>query len=83
MITKESIENLKSHLDVVDIISQFIELKKTGVSVSQATSQIENYARSGIFSGLFALVQIFIAMNPEEAVYFANPGRSGEVSANS
>ncbi len=30
MITKESIENLKSHLDVVDIISQFIELKKTG-----------------------------------------------------
>ncbi|MGK0255985.1 MAG: DNA primase [Arcobacteraceae bacterium] len=30
MITKDSIENLKSHLDVVDIISQFIELKKTG-----------------------------------------------------
>lgn len=32
MITKESIENLKSHLDVVDIISQFIELKKTGAN---------------------------------------------------
>ena len=32
MITKESIENLKSHLDVVDIISQFIELKKSGAN---------------------------------------------------
>ena len=32
MITKESIENLKSHLDVVDVISQFIELKKTGAN---------------------------------------------------
>jgi len=32
MITKESIENLKSHLDIVDIISQFIELKKTGAN---------------------------------------------------
>ena len=32
MITKESIENLKSHLDVVDIISQFLELKKTGAN---------------------------------------------------
>ncbi len=32
MITKESIENLKSHLDVVDVISQFIELKKSGAN---------------------------------------------------
>ena len=32
MITKESIENLKSHLDVVDIISQFIEVKKSGAN---------------------------------------------------
>jgi len=32
MITKESIENLKSHLDVVDILSQFIELKKSGAN---------------------------------------------------
>jgi len=32
MITKESIENLKSNLDVVDIISQFIELKKSGAN---------------------------------------------------
>ncbi len=32
MITKDSIENLKTHLDVVDIISQFLELKKSGAN---------------------------------------------------
>ena len=51
-----------------------VELKKSGISVTQATNQIEKYAHEGVFTGLFALVQIFVAMNPEEAVYFANPG---------
>ncbi|MEA3383222.1 MAG: DNA primase [Campylobacterota bacterium] len=32
MITKNAIENLKSHLDVVDVISQFLELKKSGAN---------------------------------------------------
>jgi DNA primase len=32
MIKKESIENLKTHLDVVDVISQFLELKKSGAN---------------------------------------------------
>jgi DNA primase len=32
MITKESIENLKNHLDVVDVVSQFIELRKAGAN---------------------------------------------------
>lgn len=32
MISKQSIENLKSNLDVVDVVSQFIELKKTGAN---------------------------------------------------
>lgn len=50
-----------------------IELKRSGVSVSQACRQIEKYSEAGIFTGLFALVQIFVAMNPEESVYFANP----------
>jgi len=54
-----------------------VELKRSGIPVSQATHQIENYARSGIFSGLFSLVQIFVAMNPEETKYFANPGPDG------
>ncbi|SDR88522.1 type I restriction enzyme, R subunit [Formosa sp. Hel1_31_208] len=55
-----------------------IELKRSGVSVSQAYHQIENYARSGIFSGLFSLVQVFVAMEPKETVYFANPGPDGK-----
>lgn len=56
-----------------------IELKKTGVDVSQAANQIEKYASEKIFSqGLFAMVQIFVAMNPEETLYFANPGPEGE-----
>ena len=58
-----------------------IELKRSGVPVSQATHQIENYARSGIFSGLFSLVQIFVAMNPEETKYFANPGPDGSFNS--
>lgn len=55
-----------------------IELKKSGIPVSQACNQIEKYAAEGIFTGLFSLVQIFVAMNPEDAVYFANPGPDGK-----
>jgi type I restriction enzyme R subunit len=55
-----------------------IELKKSGVAISQSCHQIENYARSGIFTGLFSLVQVFVAMNPDETVYFANPGPDGK-----
>lgn len=32
MIKKESIDNLKNHLDVVDVVSQFIEVKKSGAN---------------------------------------------------
>lgn len=55
-----------------------IELKKSGIPVSQAYNQIEKYSHEGIFSGLFSLVQIFVAMSPEETVYFANPGSDGK-----
>ena len=56
-----------------------VELKATGVPISQATNQIEKYSKAGIFSqGLFSLVQVFVAMNPEECVYFANPGQDGK-----
>lgn len=55
-----------------------IELKQSGVPVSQAYNQIEKYSREGIFSGLFSLVQIFVAMEPAEALYFANPGPDGK-----
>lgn len=59
-----------------------IELKKSGVPVSQACNQIEKYANEGVFTGLFSLVQIFVAMTPEETVYFANPGSDGKFNPN-
>lgn len=59
-----------------------IELKRSGVPVSQACNQIEKYSTEGIFTGLFSLVQIFVAMNPEETVYFANPGLEGKFNPN-
>lgn len=59
-----------------------IELKKSGVSVLQAANQIEKYSYEGIFTGLFSLVQIFVAMNPEETLYFANPGPEGKFNQN-
>lgn len=55
-----------------------VELKKSGVPVSKAINQIEKYAYEGVFTGLFSLVQIFVAMNPEETKYFANPGPDGK-----
>ncbi|MBO5466231.1 MAG: HsdR family type I site-specific deoxyribonuclease [Prevotella sp.] len=54
-----------------------IELKRSGVDVTQAVNQIKKYAHEGVFSrGIFSLVQIFVAMTPEKTLYFANPGES-------
>lgn len=58
-----------------------IELKRSGVSVSQARDQIRKYAHEGVFTRLFSLVQVFVAMNPDESVYFANPGADGNFEA--
>ncbi len=52
-----------------------IELKRSGVPVDQACNQISKYMKHGAFTGIFSLIQIFVAMNPEETKYFANPGR--------
>lgn len=51
-----------------------IELKRIGVPVSEACNQIQKYSYEGVFTGLFSLVQIFVAMTPDETLYFANPG---------
>ncbi len=58
-----------------------LELKKSGIPISQACHQIEKYSHEGIFSGLFSLVQIFVAMTPEETVYFANAGTDGKFNS--
>lgn len=61
-----------------------IELKRSGVDVTQAVNQIKKYAHEGVFSrGIFSLVQIFVAMTPEKTLYFANPGESKNFSPSS
>ena len=55
-----------------------IELKRSNTPISQATNQIKKYIHEGVFSGLFSLVQVFVAMTPEETVYFANPGNTDD-----
>lgn len=58
-----------------------IELKRSGVDVTQAVNQIKKYTHEGIFNhGIFSLVQIFVAMTPEKTLYFANPGASENFS---
>lgn len=59
-----------------------VELKKSNVSVSEAYTQIEKYSYEGIFTGIFSLIQIFVAMTPEETVYFANPGNNTKFNRN-
>ncbi len=54
-----------------------IELKRSNVPVSDAYNQIIKYSHEGVFRGIFSLIQVFVAMEPEEAVYFANPGEDG------
>ena len=55
-----------------------LELKRSGVPVSQAYNQIERYSWEGLFTGnLFALIQVFVAMTPNKTLYFANPGPDG------
>ena len=55
-----------------------VELKRSGIPVSQAVNQIQKYSKEGIFSGLFSLIQVFVAMQPEETKYFANAGMDGK-----
>ncbi|WP_337241927.1 type I restriction endonuclease subunit R [Proteus faecis] len=59
-----------------------VELKRSGIPVSQAVNQIEKYSAEGIFSGLFSLIQVFVAMEPNETKYFANPGMDGKFNPN-
>lgn len=53
-----------------------IELKNSGVGIDNAVAQIKTYIKKGRFSsGIYSLVQIFIAMTPNDMLYFANQGR--------
>ena len=58
-----------------------IELKRSKVDVSHACYQLKRYVHEGVFAqGIFSMVQIFVAMTPEETLYFANPGAEDKFS---
>ena len=58
-----------------------VELKRSKVDVSQACFQLKRYTHEGIFAhGIFSMVQVFVAMTPEETLYFANPGAEDHFS---
>ena len=58
-----------------------IELKRSGVDVAEACHQIDLYAREQVFTGIFSLVQVFVAMNPQKTLYYANPGPEGNFNS--
>lgn len=51
-----------------------VELKRSGVAIEHAIQQIKTYMHENKFRGFFSLIQVFIAMNPDDMKYFANPG---------
>lgn len=58
-----------------------VELKRSKVDVSQACFQLKRYMHEGVFAhGIFSMVQVFVAMTPEETLYFANPGAEDRFS---
>ena len=59
-------------IDGIPVIQ--IELKASGVDVFEAATQIQKYTKENIFKGFMSLVQVFWAISPEDALYFANPG---------
>lgn len=49
-----------------------IELKKASAGIEKALDQVENYLKQDVFSGIMNTIQVFFAITPEDAVYFAN-----------
>lgn len=62
-----------------------VELKRSETPVSNAVNQIQRYIHNSVFStGIYSLVQVFMAMTPTEMRYFANPGNdpSSQINEN-
>ncbi len=53
-----------------------IELKASRVDVFEAANQIIKYANEGVWRGFMGLVQVFWAITPEDALFFANAGEA-------
>lgn len=58
-----------------------IELKASGVDILEATNQINKYIHERKFTGFMGLVQVFWAITPEDALYFANPGEASKMNS--
>ncbi len=57
-----------------------IELKASGVDISEAANQIKKYIQERKFQGFMGLVQVFWAITPEDTLYFANPGTADKMN---
>lgn len=51
-----------------------VELKNSQNDVTEAAFQIQRYSREGAFTGFLSTIQLFVAMTPQQMLYFANPG---------
>ena len=72
--TSEKYNNRRG--DIMLLINGFpvvhIELKASGHTLDEGTTQIQKYMNEGVYQGLFGLIQVFFVITPEDAIYFAN-----------
>ena len=68
-------DKYKARYDVTLLINGLplvqIELKRSGISISQAFNQIERYRKHN-YRGLFRFIQLFVVSNKKETRYYAN-----------
>ncbi len=68
-------DTYKSRYDVTILINGLplvqIELKRSGVAISEAFNQVERYRKQN-FTGLFRYIQLFVISNKMETRYYAN-----------
>lgn len=68
-------DKYKARYDVTLLINGLplvqIELKRSGIAISQAFNQIERYRKHN-YRGLFRFIQLFVVSNKKETRYYAN-----------
>ena len=71
-------DKYKSRYDVTILINGLplvqIELKRSGVAITEAFNQIERYRRQN-YTNLFRYIQLFVVSNKMETRYYANSDR--------
>ena len=59
-----------------------VELKNHGHTTDEAVWQIRKYMQQGVYTGIMNAMQAFVAMTPEELVYFARPTSADDFNKN-